>query len=123
MGALSAHFPLVYLIVSSPSCLLHHDAVLALLWLPRLLTLLNLRNHALESLVHVLVVSGAGFRPAALEFFSQLTAVLGLDLALFWSQIRLVANNEEGYCLGALLKYFVSGCFCKYLDFEDPLSG
>lgn len=56
----------------------------------------------LERFLHILVVPRAGLGPGTLELLSESLAVLGRDLTLFGSQVRLVADNDEGNPFGAL---------------------
>jgi hypothetical protein len=63
--------------------------------LARVLARLHLLNQKLEGLLDVLVVSGTGFGPAALELLRECLALLGCDLALLGAQIRLVAYNDD----------------------------
>jgi hypothetical protein len=87
----------------SSSSLLHDSTLrIALLGLASLLTLLDLRDHALESLADVLVVARAGLGEAAAQLFGELLAVCERDLALLGSQVGFVAHNREGNCVGAL---------------------
>jgi hypothetical protein len=64
--------------------------------LARVLARLHLLNQKLEGLLNVLIVSGAGFGPAALELLRECFAFLGCDLALLGAQIGLVAYNDNG---------------------------
>jgi len=75
--------------------LLHDNAVLALLGLTSFLALLNLGDHAFKGLANVLVESSACFCPATVELLGQLATIFSLDLALFGSKIRLVADNDK----------------------------
>ena len=68
----------------------------------RILTLLNLPNHQLKRLLHVLVVARAGLGPAAVQLCGKGLAVVGRDLALFGSQIRLVSDDDERDGFGGL---------------------
>ena len=87
---------------SSPLSL--HDSTLGipLFRLARLLALLDLSNHSFESLADILVVARAGLGEAAAQLFGELLAVCEGDLALLRAQIRFVAYNCEGDCVGAL---------------------
>jgi hypothetical protein len=105
------HFPLLFLFNQCQNCQkklssssLLHDSTLriALLGLASLLTLLDLRDHALESLADVLVVARAGLCEAAAQLFGELLAVCEGDLALLGSQVGFVAHDRERDCVGAL---------------------
>ena len=76
--------------------------------LARILTLLNFPNHQLKRFLHVLVVSCAGLGPAAVQLRLKRFALLGRDLALFRSKIRLVAYDDEWDVFGGLGKSCVS---------------
>ena len=68
--------------------LLHNRTLrIPLLRLPRLLPLLDLRDHALESFADVLVVARARFREAAAQLFGEFPAVGERDLALLGAQV------------------------------------
>jgi hypothetical protein len=81
-----------------------HDSTLGipLLGLARLLALLDLSDHTLESFADILVVPRAGLSEAAAQLFGELLAVCERDLALLGSQIGFVAYDCEGDCVGAL---------------------
>ena len=81
-----------------------HDSTLGvpLFRLARLLALLDLGNHPLESLADILVVARAGLREAAAQLFGELLAVGEGDLALLGAQVGFVAYDCEGDCVGAL---------------------
>ena len=87
-----------------PLSLLHDRALgIALIGLASLLALLNLSDHALESLADVLIVARAGLGEAAAQLFGKLLAVCECDLALLGAQVGFVADDGEGDCVGALL--------------------
>ena len=75
-----------------------HDGALgvALLGLAGLLTLFNLGNHALESLVDVLVELCADLDPPTAQLIRQLLAFSEGDLALFGAEVGLVADEHDG---------------------------
>ena len=87
-----------------------HDCALGVAFfrLSSFLALLNLRDHALESLADVLVVARARFGETAAQLFGEFLAVGEGDLALFGAQIGLVADDCEGDGIGALER----GDFC-----------
>jgi hypothetical protein len=85
------HFPSLFLLNQCQNCQkklssssLLHDSTLGipLLGLTSLLALLDLRDHALESLADILVVARAGLCEAAAQLFGELLAVCERDLAL-----------------------------------------
>lgn len=76
--------------------LLHDIALAPARGLTRILTLLHFLDHELEGLEHVLVVSSRGFGPCAFELCGECLAILRSDLALFGTEIRLVAYDDEG---------------------------
>lgn len=84
--------------------LLLHDRTLriSLFRLAGVLALLDLRDHALESHVDILVIPRAGFGETAAELFGELLAVGQGDLALFGAQVGFVADDCEGDGVGAL---------------------
>jgi len=89
--------------ILSSSSLLHDSTLrIALLGLASLLTLLDLRDHALESFADILVIARAGLGEAATQLFGELLAVCERDLALLGSQVGFVAYDREGDCVGAL---------------------
>ena len=77
--------------------ILHERALgVAVLGLAGLLALFDLRNHALEGLGDVFVVTGAGFHEAAAQFVGELFAVGERHLALFGTQVGFVAHDHDG---------------------------
>ena len=81
---------------------LHDDTLVPARGLARVLALLDLGNHEVERLGHVLVVPRTGFCPRALEFVGERAAVFGLDLALFGLEVGFVAYDDEGDRFDAL---------------------
>ncbi|KAK7189984.1 hypothetical protein PSPO01_03705 [Paraphaeosphaeria sporulosa] len=81
---------------------LHDSALAPAGGLARVLTLLDLANHQLKRLLHVLVVARAGLGPAAAQLRRQRLALLGGDLALLRTQIRLVADDDKRDVFGGL---------------------
>lgn len=87
---------------STVMIVLHNDAVLTLLGLTSFLTLLDFGYHALKGLANVLIEPGTCFCPATIEFLGELTTIFRLDLALLWSQIGFVADNDQRDRFGTL---------------------
>jgi hypothetical protein len=87
-----------------------HDRTLgvALFRLTSFLAFLDLSDHAFESFSDILVVTCACFGEAAAQFFGEFLAIGEGDLALFGTQIGLVADNCEGDGIGALRESVVS---------------
>jgi hypothetical protein len=61
-----------------------------------------LSNQQLKGTTDVLVVSSAGFGPAALDLLGDLLAVLGSDLSLLGPEIALIADNDDWHGFRAL---------------------
>jgi hypothetical protein len=81
---------------------LHDYTFAAASRLTRVLGPLHLGNYELESLLYVLVVARAGFGPGTLELCGEGATVFGRDLALFGTQVRLVADDDKGNPLDGL---------------------
>jgi hypothetical protein len=64
---------------------LHDRTLVAACGFAWILALLDFGNHVFERSLHILVVSGAGLSPGALELFSESFAVFGCDLTLLGS--------------------------------------
>jgi hypothetical protein len=75
---------------------LHDCTFAAASGLTRVLRPLHLSNHELKSLLYVLVVARTGFGPGTFELCGEGATVFGRDLALFGTQVGLVAYNDEG---------------------------
>lgn len=72
----------------------HHAALVSARWLVWILRLLNLTDHQLECLGNILVVASRSFSPSTLVLFCKRLSVLCCDLALLWTQIALVADDD-----------------------------
>jgi len=81
--------------VSKQAFALHDDAFASASGLTRILAALHLPNDQLEALDHVLVVSGRGLCPRALELFGEGFSVFGRDLALLGAEVGFVAYDDE----------------------------
>jgi len=74
---------------------LHDCTFAAASGLTRVLGPLHLRNHKLKGLLYVLVVARAGFGVGTFELGGEGFAVFRRDLALFGTQVRLIAHDDE----------------------------
>lgn len=70
--------------------------------LARVLRLLDLPNHELESLADVFVVSCAGLSPGALELGADFLAAIRRDYSLLGPKVGFVAYDDHGSPVGAL---------------------
>lgn len=75
---------------------LHDCTFAAASGLTRVLGPLHLSNDELKSLLYVFVVARAGFGVGTFELCGEGFAVFRRDLALFGTQVRLVAYDDEG---------------------------
>ena len=81
---------------------LHDRTLAAASGLTRILRPLHLGNYELKGLLYVLVVARAGFGPGTFELCGEGATVFGRDLALFGTQVRLVADDDKGNPLDGL---------------------
>jgi hypothetical protein len=75
---------------------LHDNALAPASGLTRVLAPLHLSNHKLKGFEYVLIVPCTRLGPRALEFFGKGFAVFGGDLALFGTEVGLVAHDDNG---------------------------
>jgi len=91
---------------------LHDDAFAPIRRLTRILAAFHLSNDQLERLLHILVVSGAGLSPRALELFGEGFSVFGRNLALLGAQVGFVAYDDNGDPVDCLCYKVVRGSAC-----------
>ena len=66
------------------------------------LGLFDLGDHELKGLGDVLIVAGAGFGPGTLELRPEVLAFFRRHLSLLWTQIALVADDDQRNRFGSL---------------------